>query len=131
MEKLADGLQKLSEDDLLHVVTLVHDNKTSETYTKNDVESTLAFTTVWMSANDMQTANSTSTSTPCPTRWSRCCGTSQPPRPSCRRAFAVHDHLANRACSLALSDSEPEPVLFATTSGIVPEVASTHLAFQA
>jgi hypothetical protein len=45
MEKLADGLQKLSEDDLLHVVTLVHDNKTSETYTKNDVESTLASTT--------------------------------------------------------------------------------------
>ena len=40
MEKLADGLQKLSEDDLLHVVTMVHDNKTSETYTKNDVEST-------------------------------------------------------------------------------------------
>jgi transcription initiation factor IIF auxiliary subunit len=39
MEKLADGLQKLSEDDLLHVVTLVHDNKTSDTYTKNDVES--------------------------------------------------------------------------------------------
>ncbi|KAF2709945.1 transcription initiation factor-like protein subunit [Pleomassaria siparia CBS 279.74] len=38
MEKLADGLQKLTEDDLLHVVTLVHDNKTSETYTKNDVE---------------------------------------------------------------------------------------------
>jgi len=38
MEKLADGLQKLSEDDLLHVVTMVHDNKTSETYTKNDVE---------------------------------------------------------------------------------------------
>jgi transcription initiation factor TFIID/TFIIF subunit len=39
MEKLADGLQKLGEDDLLHVVTMVHDNKTSETYTKNDVES--------------------------------------------------------------------------------------------
>ncbi|KAF2126841.1 SAS complex, SAS5 subunit/transcription initiation factor IID, subunit 14 [Dothidotthia symphoricarpi CBS 119687] len=38
MEKLADGLQKLSEDDLLQVVTMVHDNKTSETYTKNDVE---------------------------------------------------------------------------------------------
>ncbi|KAG9204189.1 hypothetical protein B5807_03289 [Epicoccum nigrum] len=38
MEKLADGLQKLSEDDLLHVVTMIHDNKTSETYTKNDVE---------------------------------------------------------------------------------------------
>ena len=39
MEKLADGLQKLSEDDLLHIVTMIHDNKTSETYTKNDVES--------------------------------------------------------------------------------------------
>lgn len=39
MEKLAEGLQKLNEDDLLHVVTMVHDNKTSETYTKNDVES--------------------------------------------------------------------------------------------
>lgn len=38
MEKLAEGLQKLTEDDLLHVVTMVHDNKTSETYTKNDVE---------------------------------------------------------------------------------------------
>ena len=42
MEKLADGLQKLGEDDLLHVVTMVHDNKTSETYTKNDVESEFA-----------------------------------------------------------------------------------------
>jgi len=39
MEKLADGLQKLGEDDLLHVVQLVHDNKTEDTYTKNDVES--------------------------------------------------------------------------------------------
>lgn len=39
MEKLADGLQKLEEDDLLHVVQMVHDNKTPETYTKNDVES--------------------------------------------------------------------------------------------
>ncbi|CAI6332768.1 unnamed protein product [Periconia digitata] len=38
MEKLAEGLQKLSEDDLLHVITMVHDNKTSETYVKNDVE---------------------------------------------------------------------------------------------
>lgn len=40
MEKLADGLQKLGEDDLLQVVQMVHDNKTNETYTKNDVEST-------------------------------------------------------------------------------------------
>jgi transcription initiation factor IIF auxiliary subunit len=39
MEKLAEGLERLGEDDLLHVVQLVHDNKTDETYTKNDVES--------------------------------------------------------------------------------------------
>lgn len=38
MEKLAEGLQRLTEDDLLHVVQLVHDKKTADTYTKNDVE---------------------------------------------------------------------------------------------
>ena len=39
MEKLADGLQRLDEDSLLQVVQMVHDNKSQETYTKNDVES--------------------------------------------------------------------------------------------
>jgi transcription initiation factor IIF auxiliary subunit len=38
MEKLADGLQRLNEDDLLQVVQMVHDHKSPETYTKNDVE---------------------------------------------------------------------------------------------
>jgi hypothetical protein len=38
IEKLAHGVQKLSDDDLLYVVILVYDNETSETYTKNDVE---------------------------------------------------------------------------------------------
>jgi transcription initiation factor IIF auxiliary subunit len=38
MEKLADGLVKLGEDDLLHVVQLIHDNKSDDTYTKNDIE---------------------------------------------------------------------------------------------
>lgn len=38
MEKLAEALQALNEDDLLQVVQMVHDNKSSETYTKNDVE---------------------------------------------------------------------------------------------
>ncbi|KAI5807070.1 yeats family-domain-containing protein [Geopyxis carbonaria] len=38
MEKLADALQKLQEDDLLKVVQMVHDNKTAETYVKNDVD---------------------------------------------------------------------------------------------
>ena len=39
MDKLADGLQKLNEDDLLQVVQMVHDNKSADSYTKNDVES--------------------------------------------------------------------------------------------
>jgi transcription initiation factor TFIID/TFIIF subunit len=38
MDKLAENLQKLGEDDLLQVVQMVHDNKTAETYTKNDVD---------------------------------------------------------------------------------------------
>jgi transcription initiation factor IIF auxiliary subunit len=38
MEKLADGLVKLNEDDLLHVVQMIHDNKSEETYTKNDID---------------------------------------------------------------------------------------------
>lgn len=38
MEKLAEGLQKLVEDDLLQVVQMIHDNKTETTYVKNDVE---------------------------------------------------------------------------------------------
>ena len=39
MEKLAEALPQLQEDDLLQIVQLVHDNKTEETYTKNDLES--------------------------------------------------------------------------------------------
>lgn len=38
MEKLAEALPQLAEDDLLQVVQMIHDNKTEETYTKNDVE---------------------------------------------------------------------------------------------
>ncbi len=40
MEKLAESLQRLGEEDLLQVVEMVHNNKTSDTYTKNDVERT-------------------------------------------------------------------------------------------
>jgi transcription initiation factor TFIID/TFIIF subunit len=39
MEKLAEALPQLGDDDLLQVVQMVHDNKTDDTYTKNDVES--------------------------------------------------------------------------------------------
>ncbi|KAL8687067.1 MAG: hypothetical protein Q9224_005262 [Gallowayella concinna] len=38
MEKLADSLQRLGEEDLLQVVEMVHNNKTADTYTKNDVD---------------------------------------------------------------------------------------------
>ncbi|SZF00751.1 unnamed protein product [Blumeria hordei] len=38
MEKLAEGLVKLGEDDLLHVVQMIHDNKSEDTYTKNDID---------------------------------------------------------------------------------------------
>ncbi|KAI5285584.1 hypothetical protein KEM54_000457 [Ascosphaera aggregata] len=38
LDKLADGLQKLGEDDLLQVVQMVNDHKTPESYTKNDPE---------------------------------------------------------------------------------------------
>ncbi|KAF3908401.1 hypothetical protein ABW21_db0200681 [Orbilia brochopaga] len=38
MEKLAEGMQKLDEDDLLKVVQMIHEHKTPDTYTKNDVE---------------------------------------------------------------------------------------------
>jgi transcription initiation factor IIF auxiliary subunit len=39
MEKLAEALPLLNEEDLLQVVQMVHDNKSEETYTKNDVDS--------------------------------------------------------------------------------------------
>ncbi|KAI1869648.1 uncharacterized protein JN550_005629 [Neoarthrinium moseri] len=37
-EKMAEALVKLSEDDLLHVIQMIHDHKTEDTYTKNDME---------------------------------------------------------------------------------------------
>lgn len=43
MEKLADGLVKLDEEQLLHVVQLIHDNKSDDTYTKNDIERKITF----------------------------------------------------------------------------------------
>ena len=38
MDKLADNLQRLSEENLLTVVQMIHDNKSEETFTKNDVD---------------------------------------------------------------------------------------------
>ena len=80
MEKLAEALPQLQEDDLLQIVQMVHDNKTDDTYTKNDLESKLfpeGAMLVWSSKLTLnQTANSTSTSTPYQTISSRCSGTS-------------------------------------------------------
>src|SRR6187402_2904339 len=47
MEKLAEALVKLGEDDLLHVVQMIHDNKSDETYTKNDIEREHSGPTSW------------------------------------------------------------------------------------
>lgn len=77
MEKLADGLVKLAEDDLLQVVQMIHDNKSDETYTKNDVDR------MYPDLGDlteqlivMQRASFMSTCTHYLTRLSRCFGTS-------------------------------------------------------
>jgi hypothetical protein len=35
---MADLMQKLGEEDLLHIVQMVHDHKSPDTYYKNDVE---------------------------------------------------------------------------------------------
>lgn len=45
MEKLAENMQKMTEDDLLLVVQMIHDNKTADTWTKNDVDRKLW---IWM-----------------------------------------------------------------------------------
>ncbi|MCJ1275116.1 hypothetical protein MMC21_002916 [Puttea exsequens] len=38
MEKLAENLQKMHEDDLLLIVQMIHDNKSADTWTKNDID---------------------------------------------------------------------------------------------
>jgi hypothetical protein len=42
MDRLAQGLQKLGEDDLLQIVRMVNENKTADMYVKNDLEGTAA-----------------------------------------------------------------------------------------
>jgi hypothetical protein len=41
MDRLAQGLQKLQEDDLLQVVRIVTEHKTPEMYVKNDLDGTI------------------------------------------------------------------------------------------
>ncbi|KAJ8604563.1 hypothetical protein MRB53_041786 [Persea americana] len=76
MERLAEGLQQLGEDDLLSVVQMVHDNKAADTYTKNDVESTCKGT---MPQNDADPG----------CRWRIPCGPLHPARSSGQDARRV------------------------------------------
>ena len=80
MEKLADGLVKLNEDDLLHVVQMIHDNKSEDTYTKNDIDRKFATSNSFVNhLTILQRVSSTSIYTPYPNRWSKCFGTLSPP----------------------------------------------------
>ena len=79
MDKLAEGLQKLGEDDLLQVVQMVHDNKSEESWMRNDVERRYNLSSC--SAHTLisavsQRASSTSISTHFLRISSRCSGTS-------------------------------------------------------
>lgn len=38
IDRLADGLQKLGEDDLVKIVQIVNDGKTDDMYVRNDLE---------------------------------------------------------------------------------------------
>lgn len=86
MDKLAEGLQKLNEDDLLQVVQMVHDHKSDESWMRNDIERELQHRILTREGRLMraQKVNSTSTSTPCPTASSKCSGTSPPRKSRCR-----------------------------------------------
>ena len=67
MEKLAENMQKMSEDDLLLVVQMIHDNKTADTWTKNDVDRKCSIyipTWYYRTNEDPQRASSKWISTP-------------------------------------------------------------------
>lgn len=68
MDKLAEGLQKLGEDDLLQVVQMVHDNKSEDSWMRNDVERKChIILTLCLRLTSLQKENFTSIFTPCPT----------------------------------------------------------------
>ena len=82
MEKLAENLQRLTEDDLLQVVQMIHDNKSPDSYTKNDVERrTSTISDICKTLMYIQKVNFTWTFIRCPTPWSSSFGNSR--RKSC------------------------------------------------
>jgi transcription initiation factor IIF auxiliary subunit len=83
MDKLAEGLQKLGEDDLLQVVQMVHDNKSEDSWMRNDVERMCTRKSVHLASTNqstLQRANSTSICIPSQRILSRCSGISRPRR---------------------------------------------------
>ena len=48
MDKLAENLQRLQEDDLLQVVQMIYDHKSSDSVTKNDVDGGAPQSHVWL-----------------------------------------------------------------------------------
>lgn len=83
MEKLAEGLVKLQEDDLLAVVQMIHDNKSEDTYTKNDIDREFEAIPKKMKQSEIlinwpQRENSMSICIRYQIRWSRCYGTLSP-----------------------------------------------------
>lgn len=65
MDKLADNLQKMSEDDLLAIVQMIHDKKSPETMTKNDVDRKRPCVRSWSSATNADVAVYTRGRVPC------------------------------------------------------------------
>ena len=65
MDKLADNLQKMSEDDLLAIVQMIHDKKSPETMTKNDVDRKRACVPLWSSARNANVAVNIRRRVPC------------------------------------------------------------------
>jgi len=88
MDKLAEGLQKLNEDDLLQVVQMVHDHKSDESWMRNDIERECNSKLQKRREREMltiaQKENFTSISTRCPITSSRCSGTSPQRKSRCR-----------------------------------------------
>lgn len=47
IERMADGLTKLGEDDLLQVIQMIHDHKDDNTYIQNNLDGKFARWGVW------------------------------------------------------------------------------------
>lgn len=53
LEKMADVIPRLNEDDLLHIIQLIHDNKNDDTYIQNNPDGAWATAFFLISRNSM------------------------------------------------------------------------------